>query len=634
MVNGPANVGVAATTTFNNSQISASCTYTMTVPQGTPALSFMGGNNFMGDSSPSSRVSFTWNISATLSPGGQAYTNAGSITASSLPEAPLWAPSQCMDPPPWPPGVLWNCIWTGNQTGVIPLGTLTQNQDVQLTLSVSGTQPAEVPGQNTASLWVQPVTTINTLDPVPELLSGNGILTDPNSLATLGTPVTGIAADGVARVLLRIPALSVGEQLTLTLLDDQGNPNPLAEGYAKLAAIGGPVQPSPLQLTAVGTLQGPMAFAIYIAPGNFNYQGLYSSATTRAVSFAVQAADATSFNTTAALKILRPPVLLVHGMWGDPSDWSNFTPLINDPRFFVRRATYNYPISGSILGSTPTYASYSGASMNGLGFSHNATAFLQQLPTVLTEYRSANQAAAAQVDVIGHSMGGLVTRAAENLPGFMSSDSFGVGYIHKLITIGTPHLGSPLALDLLNGQNQCIADELASLGSFSFLTVTLAGEPIVVPGAIGDLEGSGLGGNLSLSLQGLQQDNGHPVPTAMIAGETADANLAGLNCVLASGCIAAIARQFCSNSQLGPLLTAAGWPPIFGSDSSDAIVNLTSEQAGLTSTNIQGVIHTVALEQLDFVGPPELDSLSGIPPLVTQLLNSPATQATGFYPLP
>jgi len=33
MVNGPANVGVAATTTFNNSQISASCTYTMTVPQ-------------------------------------------------------------------------------------------------------------------------------------------------------------------------------------------------------------------------------------------------------------------------------------------------------------------------------------------------------------------------------------------------------------------------------------------------------------------------------------------------------------------------------------------------------------------------------------------------------------------------
>jgi hypothetical protein len=120
----------------------------------------------------------------------------------------------------------------------------------------------------------------------------------------------------------------------------------------------------------------------------------------------------------------------------------------------------------------------------------------------------------------------------------------------------------------------------------------------------------------------------------MIAGETADANLAGLNCTLASFCFAAMARAACSNSQLGPLLTATGWPTIFGGDPSDAIVNLTSEQAGLTSTNVQGVIHTVALEPLNFVGPPELDSLSGIPPLVTQLLNSPATQAKGFYPLP
>jgi hypothetical protein len=93
-----------------------------------------------------------------------------------------------------------------------------------------------------------------------------------------------------------------------------------------------------------------------------------------------------------------------------------------------------------------------------------------------------------------------------------------------------------------------------------------------------------------LSLQGLQQDNGHPVPTAMIAGETADANLAGLNCTL---CNAGLVRDvLCTDSQLGQLLTTLGWPTIFGSDPSDAIVNLTSEQAGRTSTNVQGVIHT------------------------------------------
>jgi hypothetical protein len=42
-------------------------------------------------------------------------------------------------------------------------------------------------------------------------------------------------------------------------------------------------------------------------------------------------------------------------------------------------------------------------------------------------------------------MGGLVVRQAEQLAGFLGTDSFGYGYVHELITIGTPHLGSPLA---------------------------------------------------------------------------------------------------------------------------------------------------------------------------------------------
>jgi pimeloyl-ACP methyl ester carboxylesterase len=455
-------------------------------------------------------------------------------------------------------------------------------------------------------------------------------------LATLGVPVVSVAADGVAQVVLRIPALSVGEQLTLTLQDDQGNQNPPSQGYGNLAMIGGQIQPSPMQLTAVSTLQGPMAFAIYIPPTNFNYQDLYATAASRNAALAVQALDVPNYNTTTSFSILRPPIILVHGMWGDPSDWNDFTPMITDPRFpFIRRATYNYPIGNLVLASSPTYSSYSGASTNALGFGFIASAFfLPQLRAAIGEFKSVNHAAAAQVDVVGHSMGGLVTRAVANVLGYAGSDTFGAGYVHKLITIGTPHLGSPLALDMLNGQNQCVANQLASLGSFSFATATVAIAPIPLPGAIGDLEGNGFGGDLSLPLQGLLQSQGNVMPTAMIAGETAAVNLAGLNCVLASGCLAAVARQYCNDTQLGPLLTAAGWPTIFDPDPSDAIVNLTSEQDALTSTNVQGVIHTVALEQLDFVGPSELDSLSGIPPLVTQLLNVPATQARGFYLLP
>ena len=46
-------------------------------------------------------------------------------------------------------------------------------------------------------------------------------------------------------------------------------------------------------------------------------------------------------------------------------------------------------------------------------------------------------------------MGGDIMRTVASLPTFLSADTYGVGPIDKLITIGTPHLGSPLAIQLL-----------------------------------------------------------------------------------------------------------------------------------------------------------------------------------------
>ena len=83
---------------------------------------------------------------------------------------------------------------------------------------------------------------------------------------------------------------------------------------------------------------------------------------------------------------------------------------------------------------------------------------------------------------------------------------------------------------------------------------------------------------------------------------------------------------------------STGWPTVFSPDSfNDAIVNLTSEQAGgssagYTSKIVSGVIHTPSLEALDFSGP--ADSASNISNAVISLLNSPATASYGFYPIP
>src|ERR1700733_14354695 len=63
---------------------------------------------------------------------------------------------------------------------------------------------------------------LNFVDPVPELVTGTGVVNDPESLATLGTLVRAVSADGVARVLLTAQATRVGEIMTLSVINDQG----------------------------------------------------------------------------------------------------------------------------------------------------------------------------------------------------------------------------------------------------------------------------------------------------------------------------------------------------------------------------------------------------------------------------
>ena len=72
--------------------------------------------------------------------------------------------------------------------------------------------------------------------------------------------------------------------------------------------------------------------------------------------------------------------------------------------------------------------------------------------------------AITQVDVIGHSMGGLLARKwAGNIIGYKRKDNYRQGDIHKLITIDSPHSGSFLAeaaIKALNGPRTRECDNL------------------------------------------------------------------------------------------------------------------------------------------------------------------------------
>jgi hypothetical protein len=138
-----------------------------------------------------------------------------------------------------------------------PATTICQGPDTYFNLI---TGPVAIPGQ---------VSGPQAVDPVPDLLTGNDILQDPESLATLGTPVTGITADGAARLVLRAPAANTGDMVTLTLFNDQNAQSSSSVDDGTLASIDGTIVSSQIQVTAVSTNEGPMAFALYFPPTDF-----------------------------------------------------------------------------------------------------------------------------------------------------------------------------------------------------------------------------------------------------------------------------------------------------------------------------------------------------------------------------
>jgi len=496
---------------------------------------------------------------------------------------------------------------------------------------------------------------ITFLDPVPELQDGDGIVTNPNVLASYGTSVSAAAADGAARVVLRMSAAQAGDSVVVTLLDENGNPPQTPAGggptpaqqLGTLSSIGGSEnQATPLTVTAVAANGQTMAFAVYQPPADFARGPLVNSQddtlASRTVNFQVQETDSTGSvvgSGSGSLSLLRPPVVLVHGLWSGPGLWKNFLngAFGGDTRFRKTPASYDFPIT--VISSDPVYPSstLAAANSNQLGLEYNAPWVMDTIEAEIADFGSFNSAAVAQADVVAHSLGGLITRWSEKLPAFADTNSFGIGNIHKLITIGTPHFGSPFATLLL--QDSCMARRLG------FVTHRIAfGQYVVGPnldpdtsGAIYDLQGdaNGAGCGLTTNLQALQNDT-EPVPVAVIAGAMTNnfgllPSLAGLG--LWAACSATIPPSPGLPSPLASKLM--NWPSVFNGNASDGIVAVTSQLAGNSGTTENGLIHSTALEDLGFTGPAEIDPRSNVQNDVIGLLNAPSARSPSpFSPLP
>jgi pimeloyl-ACP methyl ester carboxylesterase len=488
-------------------------------------------------------------------------------------------------------------------------------------------------------------------------MNGNRLVpaTETVKLATRGRPVTAIAADSAARVVLRIAANTVGQVVTVSVTDENWQPQAAAL-VGMLSSVGGTENTGTLNVVASNT-NPPMAFAVYYPPVDFVRPGYAEDNTVgwRAIQFSVSSQSG-SLSYSSPLKLLRPPIVLVHGFWDSQDLWNSF-PLYQNlawnnngfVRFSIERANYDIPLTatwGSPTADTTDWSTtylpsdLAKANANQLSFTYNAPRVFNNIQDAIADFRNGGNvlgkpAAAAQADVVAHSMGGLVAREISMLPQYLGNESFGVGNIHKLITIGTPHYGSPFATQAL--QDPAIESVFAQFQDKLVFGwgVVLSGRLGVVPGAAYDMLGdaNGTGGGLSPNLAALNNTAANPkaLPVAEIAGAVdPDINLKGLS----SGWrkvqkpLAQITGRVsygCGPCTIEAALSAGSWPSLFNRQPSDGMVAVTSQLATsqTCTTGVPGIIHSPSLEALGFAGPGEIEEQNYIPNAVIFLLNQP-----------
>lgn len=322
--------------------------------------------------------------------------------------------------------------------------------DPSFSVNISGTREA------VGAVWAfgQPGN-LQVLDVHPDLIVDGTVTTDPEMLAVGGVPIATAAADGATRLLLRAIAPTAGtvEFSVVGLVSENGG----------MDVVGGTQRLQSVTTAVVNTLQGLRAFASYRVPDEFN-RGADESASSRAIDVQAIISPASGPQIVAkfTIHLVRPPLVLVHGLWSNSTTWTS-------------------PVSSDVRLPVIEKADYRGT--NASHFSDNISAVQRATSKALSRVRLKG-IACTQVVVAAHSMGGILTRLWANDSNYYRSDNFGLGEIRKLITLDTPHFGSPLADFLIALRAQPIRGPLLAAMLERF-------DHSIISGAIDDLSPNG-----------------------------------------------------------------------------------------------------------------------------------------------
>ncbi len=267
------------------------------------------------------------------------------------------------------------------------------------------------------------------------------ITTDKEVLAIGGRTVEGLAADGVTPILLRWygdpgGATEATQEFEVTLKDDNGSIDPVHVGELCSATLSIQECGNPLRVPIEDVESGNVAFAIIKSPIDFvrSPDDLLCAKRMLTVEARLVSDDLPeSPHLANDLTLVRPPVVLMHGIWSSSRAWGlplqyggPFDPYVMVADYERWHAIRHIPLTHVARAAAETV----------LNWRRKSSFDAMPIPI-----------AATQVDVVGHSMGGIIWRKylAEMGTTSKRADNLRKGDVHKLILLDSPQRGSPWA---------------------------------------------------------------------------------------------------------------------------------------------------------------------------------------------
>ena len=274
------------------------------------------------------------------------------------------------------------------------------------------------------------------LDP-SVIYNKKGIMQNISQMLRDPKPSNGIVADGVSRILI---IANHDNQLKFSITGPSNIDNGSLNSINELKSINDMNHPKSNSIVA-----DPINFkhhrkdsvvaVIYKGP---HYVDMKKNSKHLAVTISVSDIKKKYIQENIIIKVYRVPVILVHGIWNNPKiSWENtgFKQFLKGHGFWVATVNYKEHNAKTFDPGHPAEPEIGNPAI---------AALKSTIVTVLNKYNK-QHISASQVDIVAHSMGGLIARGLCQQNGYKAKENYMKGQIHRLITIGSPHFGGGLA---------------------------------------------------------------------------------------------------------------------------------------------------------------------------------------------